>query len=210
VDAETFSSSCTATATDWLDNLDLLLGQTRQATGKPWVGIQQLSVAYQARYATSLAAIADRSHCSLKELLAESDRFALYNTPVAGHFYVARRTDLDAGYRPSSLPRSAPRQTCSPRPQPYRAQLPPRLASEQDLAIALLELFRQLAQQQPQPAVGLGAIAKLFYQHYREPLRAALHRLAIRLSLAEFLAQQDALQLRRIGRELQVAWREQA
>mgnify|MGYP005847405871 CR=1 FL=1 len=188
--------SMTTLPRDWPEGLEAVLAQMSQATGKTWITFQDLAAAYQERYSVALEALTGGDRASLKRLLVESRRFAIYNSPVPGEFYVARKF----AYAPDCQP-SQPVQPTAPSGEPACSAIAPpvpwpaSLTQARDLTQALRALVAAATGDRPTDTIPVADLAKAFYQHYHRPLRSSLRELSPGWSLEAFLAQQAELRL---------------
>jgi hypothetical protein len=206
------SSSCSSLPR-LFNQLEAILAEEYQNRNIPWIHIARLKEMVYQRYGMVLDHIIqnqDSDH-SLKSLLKSSQRFAIYSTPIAQSFYVARLQDTVPNYsqnngkpiqyrikRPWKVDRrlitmleheGAKRMSSSPSPSrsAYPLTLPSRLLSMDDLELALTKILTRLTIDHPENMTTVSALSKAFYNHYRQPIRTAVRSLCPGMMLIDVL-----------------------
>jgi hypothetical protein len=195
------------------NQLEAILAEEYQGHHTPWIHIARLKEMVYQRHGISLdVAIQNQgSENSLKSALKRSQCFAIYSTPIAQDFYVARLQDTVPNYsqnngkpiqyrvkRPWKVDRrlitmleneDAKRMSFRPSPcrSDYPSTLPSKLLSIDDLELALTEILKRLTFDHPENMTTVSALIKAFYNHYRQPIRTTVRSLCSGMVLIDVL-----------------------
>lgn len=199
------------------NQLDIILAEQYQVSNTPWTHITRLKEILHERYGIILDFDIQNHGLSndLKSLLKSSQRFAIYSTAISQEFYVARLRDTVPNHhqnhgkpiqyrikRPWKVdqrlinmlenegatrlsPRSSPNTLTHRSAHPLT--LPSRLVSIDDLELALTEILKHLTHNHPEKATTIAALSKIFYDHYRQPIRTAVRSLCPDMTLMDVL-----------------------
>lgn len=195
------------------DQLEIILEKEYQHRNTPWMPITKVKEIAVQKYDIDLDIVAQKQGFgnNLKSLLSRSRRFAIYSTPALQEFYVARLQDIVPNHqqddgkpvqyrikRPWKVDRrlitmlaneGEIRMSSSPSPSrsAHQPKLPPRLLSIDDLELALTVILKCLTSGHPENVTTIGALSKIFYDHYRHPIRTAVRSLCPDMVLLDVL-----------------------
>lgn len=199
------------------NQLDIILAEQYQASNIPWIHVTRLKEILHQRYGIVLDFSIQNHELgnNLKDLLKSSQRFAIYSTAIAQEFYVARLQDTVSNHhqnyeKPIQYRIKRPWKVdqrlinmldnegatrLPPRPSintltyrsTYPLTLPSRLLSADDLKFALTEILKHLTHNHPKKETTVSALSKIFYNHYRQPIRTVVRSLCPGMTLIDVL-----------------------
>ena len=212
-----------------LEELEDFIVLELERSGNSWISVTRFAKLFHNQHGISLEeAVKIQGYSDgLRNLVKNSGRFSIYSSPIPQQFYVAllqrivprsqQPKVIKVNYkinRPSKVDGLLERVRPESAEERLLCQNPPKsehssntlteIKTVNDLEIALIEIIKNLSENNPKNFVLITVLSRNFYDYYKQPIKAVVRNMCPSIKLIELLQAIPSLHVQKVNDVWQV------